>query len=417
VQGRELIAAWSQIDRGVAAFVLRLDEFNASGLWKEDGFASCVSWLVTQCDLARSTAHEKLKVSRELTRRPAVRAAFEDGLPYTKVRVLVRLKSIDHERDEEFVTHAGSDTVRVLNERVENWNYYHGQDDKPMDLDDHYGIRRQRGVCGGMGKAVIEAPDDFLDRLFAVMDAYGQFLFYNDKPEQLGMAHVEVSAQQTPKFAYDDDHVSAQQTPDGVSAQQTPAYGDEPVELRARPRSARRLDWLFDLLEEIALADPKKIDPYTASVGVTINYEDLIHKTGNGLSAQGSTLTGEAVRRLCCDAGIHRVVVKGQSEILDFGREERLFNRAMRRAIRFRHGHSCGVRGCGRRITKIHHINHFEHGGETEIHNGLPLCDYHHHLVHEGGWNVEWDPATGVVTLEGPRGQTLRTTASFLRAA
>jgi hypothetical protein len=150
---------------------------------------------------------------------------------------------------------------------------------------------------------------------------------------------------------------------------------------------------------------------------VTIQYEDLITATGNGLTSQGSTLTGESVRRLCCDAGIHRVVVKGQSEILDFGRDERLFNRAARRAIRFRHGHSCAVRGCGRRITHIHHVRWWENGGETCVDNGIPLCLYHHHLVHEGGWEIVWDPITGKTILEGPRGQTLETTASFLRAA
>jgi hypothetical protein len=307
-------------------------------------------------------------------------------LGYSKVRLLVRLKGVDHERDEEYVRHAATDSARVLEERVNNWNYYHGQDKKPTNLDDHYGIRRSRGFGGGLGKVVLEAPDDMLDRFEAVIDAYGEFLRRDKNGEESRI--------------WTDPHVCS----------------DDP-ETQPRPRSAQRLDWLLDLLEEVALADPKKIDPYTASVGVTVQYEDLINATGNGLSAQGSTLTGEAVRRLCCDAGIIRIVVKGQSEILDFGREERLFNRAMRRAIRFRHGHRCAVRGCGRRITKIHHISHFEDGGETEIHNGIPLCDYHHHLVHEGGWNVVWQPATGIVTLEGPRGQTLETTASFVRAA
>ncbi|HVV36647.1 MAG TPA: HNH endonuclease signature motif containing protein [Acidimicrobiales bacterium] len=198
----------------------------------------------------------------------------------------------------------------------------------------------------------------------------------------------------------------------------TPIRSPTPPPRRTRGHSGRSgLDWLFDLLEEAALADPKKLDPYVAAVGVTILYEDLINATGNGLSSQGSTLTGEAVRRLACDADIHRIVVKGQSEILDYGRGERLFNRLLRRALRFRHGHVCGVRGCGRRITQIHHIDWWENDGETSIDNGIPLCSYHHHLVHEGGWNIAWNPTTGTVTLEGPRGQTLQTTASFLRAA
>ncbi len=88
----------------------------------------------------------------------------------------------------------------------------------------------------------------------------------------------------------------------------TPIRSPTPPPRRTRGHSGRSgLDWLFDLLEEAALADPKKLDPYVAAVGVTIQYEDLINATGNGLSSQGSTLTGEAVRRLACDADIQRM--------------------------------------------------------------------------------------------------------------
>jgi hypothetical protein len=387
VQGRELLAAWSRNDRGLAAFVLGLAEFDASAVWREDGHASCASWLADKCEMSRSDAFDKLKTAYELTRRHVVRVALEEGLAYSKVRLLVRLDGVDHERDEEFVVHAASDSIKVLEERVAHWNEMHTQDDRPSDIDDHYGIRRSRGFSGGLGKAVIEAPDDMLDRLFAIIDAYGHHLFHNPKP-------VDESRIWTDPQAAVDNQSEARRLP-----------------------GAKRLDLLLDLLEEVALADPRKIDPYVAAVGVTIQYEDWLAKTGHGLSSQGSTLSGEAIRRMCCDAGIHRIVVKGQSEILDFGREERLFNRALRRAIRFRHAHVCAVRGCGRRITHIHHVEHYEDGGETTIHNGIPLCSYHHHLVHEGGWDIAWNPHTGAVTLEGPRGQTLETTANFLRAA
>src|SRR5690242_8492040 len=100
-QGRELIAAWTQIDRGVAEWVLKLADFDSSGMWKEDGHATCASWLTDRCEIGFSTAKEKLKVAHELTRRHVVRVAFLEGLPYSKVRWLVRLDGIDHQRDEE----------------------------------------------------------------------------------------------------------------------------------------------------------------------------------------------------------------------------------------------------------------------------------------------------------------------------
>ncbi len=260
VSGRELIAAWQEIDRGLAGWILKLADFDASGAWAEDGFASCASWLADRCSIGRSTAHEKLKVAHELARRHEVREAFADArLPYSKVRLLIRLEGLDPERDAKFVTNAIEDSVRVVESRVQNWNYFNGQDKRPTNIDDHYGIRRERGFGGGLGRAVIEAPDDMLDRLFALLDAYGDFLFHQgDQTNQLKLQPVDESAMQTPDV--------------------------EPAAER-RPSSAKRLDNLLDLLEEVALSAPEKLDPYKAAVGVTVQYEDLVNSTGHGLSS------------------------------------------------------------------------------------------------------------------------------------
>ena len=37
---------------------------------------------------------------------------------------------------------------------------------------------------------------------------------------------------------------------------------------------------------------------------------------------------------------------------------------------------------------RMHHIEFFRNGGNTSINNMLPLCEKHHHLVHEGGWKL-----------------------------
>lgn len=46
----------------------------------------------------------------------------------------------------------------------------------------------------------------------------------------------------------------------------------------------------------------------------------------------------------------------------------------------------------------------WETGGDTNIGNGVPLCLHHHHLVHEGGWQITYSPTTGMTTLTGPAG-------------
>ena len=171
-------------------------------------------------------------------------------------------------------------------------------------------------------------------------------------------------------------------------------------------------------MEEIALIRADQIDPETAAIGITIAYEDLIqNRRVLTLTDQESTLTGEAVRRLCCDAGIHRLVIQGVSEFLDIGRKTRTWTTAQRRAIRARHHHRCAAGGCRRRITHIHHLEWWENGGDTSVENGVPLCSYHHHLVHESRWTITFNPHTGLTRMEGPAGQTLESHANLQRTA
>ena len=39
-------------------------------------------------------------------------------------------------------------------------------------------------------------------------------------------------------------------------------------------------------------------------------------------------------------------------------------------------------------MTTPHHIEFWSRGGSSDLLNLLPLCYYHHQLVHEGGWQV-----------------------------
>jgi hypothetical protein len=171
-------------------------------------------------------------------------------------------------------------------------------------------------------------------------------------------------------------------------------------------------------MEEVALVRDDEIDVERALITVNVQYETLLERAnGLGITEGGSELSGEAVRRLCCDAGLHRVVVKGPSAVLDVGDKTQTWNRAQRRAIRARHAFRCAAPGCGRRITHIHHIHHYADGGPTAVDNGVPLCFFHHHLVHEGGWRITWNPAMGVTTLISPYGDQFETQTAMLAAA
>jgi Domain of unknown function (DUF222)/HNH endonuclease len=95
----------------------------------------------------------------------------------------------------------------------------------------------------------------------------------------------------------------------------------------------------------------------------------------------------ETIRRLLCDCSIGRVIMRGESEVLDLGRRERVANRALRRALELR-DRRCAFPGCDRPVEwcDVHHLVPWERGGRTNLDNCCLLCRRHHMLVHEGGW-------------------------------
>jgi hypothetical protein len=78
---------------------------------------------------------------------------------------------------------------------------------------------------------------------------------------------------------------------------------------------------------------------------------------------------------------------------LDLGRTTRLASKAQRRALRALYP-TCAIPGCGVRFryTQPHHVIWWEHGGPTDFANLQPLCDKHHHCVHDRGWRLRLGP-------------------------
>lgn len=59
---------------------------------------------------------------------------------------------------------------------------------------------------------------------------------------------------------------------------------------------------------------------------------------------------------------------------------------------------------------RIHHLDPWARGGRTDLHRMAPLCEVHHHLVHEGGWGLDitpdriatWTRPDGTIHWTGP---------------
>ena len=125
----------------------------------------------------------------------------------------------------------------------------------------------------------------------------------------------------------------------------------------------------------------------------------------------GTPVPLSTVRRLCCEAEIVPIVVGDHRQALAVGRSVRTANRAQRRALAAMH-RTCAHPDCTVAFDdcRVHHVNQFwRDGGSTDLDNLVPVCEQHHHLVHEGGWNLKmlpdrttvWTRPDGTVFSEG----------------
>ena len=134
-------------------------------------------------------------------------------------------------------------------------------------------------------------------------------------------------------------------------------------------------------------------------------------------TADGTALPAPTVQRLCCEAIIQAVIVQPDGTVDQLCAEQRTANRQQRRMLEAMYS-TCAHPHCEVSFTacRIHHVTWWTKGGPTVLANLLPLCETHHHLVHEGGWNLEIDERRAVRWLR-PDGSVWLTDAGPNRTA
>ncbi len=155
-------------------------------------------------------------------------------------------------------------------------------------------------------------------------------------------------------------------------------------------RSLLLADAMVELIGKgmVARANPKM--PVTDVTLIVPASGPLEAWTPDGVRLQDGT-----IRRLLCTAIFTPVVVDNLGVPLDMGLGKRLYTPGQKRAIMVRDG-GCGHPGCPLpwEWCEIHHVEHWEHDGPTDLVNGLPACSFHHDLWHSDGWSVQPDPDT-----------------------
>ena len=143
-------------------------------------------------------------------------------------------------------------------------------------------------------------------------------------------------------------------------------------------------------------------------------HEDTLCETVDGQPVPVAT-----VQRLCCEAIIAAVIVNPDGTVDTLCEELRTASRAQRRLLAAMYA-TCAHPHCQVAFSqcRIHHIIWWTRGGKTVLNNLLPLCETHHHQVHEGGWNLTINPERAVSwwkpdgtlwqTINGPNRQPQR---------
>lgn len=138
-----------------------------------------------------------------------------------------------------------------------------------------------------------------------------------------------------------------------------------------------------------------------------VDYDDLVGRAGAGRLANGTVLDGATLQRLACDAGIHRVITKGRSSILDYGTTTRTVPANLYNALVARDQH-CRFPDCDSapEFCEAHHIQHWTHHGPTKLENLVLQCGRHHHLLHMPGWACQLKP-DGSFVVTNPDGEVM----------
>ncbi|HEX2295228.1 MAG TPA: DUF222 domain-containing protein, partial [Actinomycetota bacterium] len=96
----------------------------------------------------------------------------------------------------------------------------------------------------------------------------------------------------------------------------------------------------------------------------------------------------EVVRRVSCDARLQMVLHDASGATVGIGHASRTIPEWLRREV-VRRDRGCVF--CGTlRYVECHHMVPWPEG-PTNLDNLVSLCNFHHELVHEGGWRVELD--------------------------
>ena len=332
-KGVDLIRLRRQMDRLDAAFAQRAQDANRNGVGVEDGHVSTPAWVAWKTGMHRSAVSKVLRTADVCELLPDTGLAWREGrVSTTAIEVITsaRLPNCDEElaaMEPEFLDAA----TRGDRKRLEN-------------LTQHF------KACARADGSKPILPDGL-----TLADVGDRGAMHGD----LTKPSLQTIREAVEKFT-------------------APPSLDDRVSLAQRQAEA------LVRICEIVLArgtDGEGARPVVSYITHARTESDVTEPLSLGL--RSGVLDPRERDRILCDAIVVPVSTGPDGQILNVGRATSVWNRAQRRAVATRSPH-CQWPGCTipSDWCDIHHIVHWEHGGETSLENGEHLCRRHHSFVH-----------------------------------
>jgi hypothetical protein len=163
--------------------------------------------------------------------------------------------------------------------------------------------------------------------------------------------------------------------------------GDDP-----RTLEQLRADAAEQVFRHTATCSSAGGDLPSITMVVRMTMDSLLTGLGTAeIDGIGETISASDARRMAGEAGIVPIVLGGSSEVLDYGKARRLFSTAQKIALAERDG-GCAWGGCEcpPSYTEAHHIEWWSTAPNTDLSNGVLLCSFHHHRIHDDGWEIRF---------------------------
>jgi hypothetical protein len=340
-----------------AKLTTALAELERRGDHERDGYASMTAWCRSVLGWTNQHANRMLRIGRRLHDLPATRGAWVDGqLSEGQVEIIVTC---------------------VTDRRAGLWAEHEAELVPLICRLDVIGTNRAMQHWAAKADAILDESEPPAD------------------PPAEAMLVKTLDGRGYLKGSFD-----AEPTEVLATALRLAESGDHEVPLSQRQGQAL-VDIARFFLDHQGERLGKRHRPH---LNVVVDHDDL-QARGPGRTLSGVPLPGSTIRKIACDANIHRVITDGLGSILDYGRSTRTIPPAVYTSLVLRDW-GCRFPGCDRPAEWCdgHHVQHWEDGGPTNLSNLVLLCSKHHHVIHLSGWHLRLEP-TGTVEVTDPNGR------------